>query len=311
VGHRVVHGGDSFSAPSLITEEVKEQIRACIPLAPLHNPHNLEGIAISEILFPAAAQVAVFDTAFHQTIPEKARKYAIPLSFYNDQGIKVYGFHGTSHKYVSGKANEYLGRRDTNLITIHLGNGCSMSAVKNGKSIDHSLGFAPGNGLIMGSRSGDIDHALIFYLIKTLGYPPEEVERMLTRESGMLGLTGFSDLRDITQKAQEGDKACQLAMEMNAYRIRKYIGAYAAAMNGLDAIVFTAGIGENSVLMRQMTCEQMDYLGIRLDKAKNNKPSRELREVQLAGASVKVLVIPTNEELEIAEQTYSLLEQGN
>ncbi len=307
VGHRVVHGGDAFSTTTLITKAVKEEIRAFIPLAPLHNPHNLAGIEIAEELFPEAAQVAVFDTAFHQSIPEKARKYAIPVKYFNEHGIKVYGFHGTSHKYVAEKAIEQLGKPDSRIITIHLGNGCSMTAVKDGKSIDHSLGFAPGNGLIMGSRSGDIDHSLIFYLVKALGQSPEDVERMLTRESGMLGLTGYSDLRDIQQNAVKGDTSCQLALAMNAYRIKKYIGAYTAAMNGLDALVFTAGIGENSAPLRTMVCEQMDYLGIMLDEVKNALPSSQLRELQDGASRVRILVIPTNEELEIAKQAYQLL----
>src|SRR5690606_30286588 len=199
-----------------------------------HNPHNLEGILVAEELFPSAKQIAVFDTAFHQTMPEKAKKYAIPNHLY-DKGIQVYGFHGISHKYVSEKANEYLGLKKSKIITVHLGNGCSMTAVLDGKSIDHSLGFTPSNGLIMGSRSGDIDHGIIFYLVNTLRYTLDEVNNMLTKESGMLGLTGHLDLREIQAEAENGNSNCILALEMNAYRIKKYIGAYTAAMNGLDA----------------------------------------------------------------------------
>lgn len=306
VGHRVVHGGDTFSTTTRITAEVKHEIAAFAPLAPLHNPHNLEGIRVAEMLFPDAVQVAVFDTAFHRTMPLKARKYAIPNSFYDEYKIQAYGFHGTSHQYVSERAREHLGRKNANIISIHLGNGCSMTAVQDGISIDHSLGFAPSNGLIMGSRSGDIDHSLIFYMEDTLGYSLKEIRELLTKKSGMYGLTGFSDLRDIQAGAEAGDADCSLALEMSAYRIKKYIGAYAAIMNGLDALVFSAGIGENSALMRKMACEQMDFLGIRLDEGKNLAASRETRELQATDSRVVVLVVPTNEELEIARQAYRL-----
>ena len=307
VGHRVVHGGISFSNTALITEEVKEEIREYAPLAPLHNPHNLEGILVAEKLFPSAKQVAVFDTAFHQSIPERAKKYAIPNMFYEEHGIQVYGFHGTSHQYVSQKAIEYLGLKTSKILTIHLGNGCSMTAVKDGKSIDHSLGFTPSAGLIMGSRSGDIDQGVIFYLVNNLGYDPNEVKVLLTNESGMLGLTGHLDLRDIQAEAEKGNKDCILALEMNAYRIKKYIGSYTAAMNGLDAIVFTAGIGENSSVIRKLTCADMDFFGIELDDAKNEYKANGLREINTDSSKVKILVIPTNEELEIAKQSYLLL----
>jgi acetate kinase len=307
VGHRVVHGGDTFSQTTVITEEVKKEIGLNTKLAPLHNPHNLEGIIISERLFPFAKQVAVFDTAYHRTMPLKARKYAIPNRFFDEFGIKVYGFHGTSHKYVAETAIAYLKKADSKIITVHLGNGCSMTAVVNGKSRDHSLGFAPSNGLIMGSRSGDIDHAIIFYLVDTLGFDLSEINKCLTKESGMLGLTGYSDLRDIQTEARNGNKDCQLALAMNAYRIKKYIGAYAAAMNGLDAIVFTAGIGENSSVLRKLVCEDLDFLGLELDETKNELKASTLREINAATSRVKILVIPTNEELEIAKQAFELL----
>jgi acetate kinase len=219
----------------------------------------------------------------------------------------VYGFHGTSHKYVSEKAINYL-EKDSKIITIHLGNGCSMAAVKDGKSIDTTMGFSPANGLIMGTRAGDIDQSVIFYLVKSLGYTPDEVNSILLKQSGMLGLTGYSDLRDIEAKAQEGNKDCELALLMNAYRIRKTIGAYAAALNGLDAIVFTAGIGENSSYMRNLICTDMDYFGIQIDTAKNQIRSKELREINLANSTVKILVVPTDEEYEIANQVFQLLE---
>lgn len=307
VGHRVVHGGNSFSDTTLITSEVKEKIQEYAALAPLHNPGNLEGILVAEEIFPSAKQVAIFDTAFHQTIPEKAKKYAIPNALYEEHGIQVYGFHGTSHQYVSEKAIAYLELKSSKIITIHLGNGCSMTAVMDGKSIDHTLGFTPSNGLIMGSRSGDIDHAIIFHLVNHLDYSLDEVKTLLTNKSGMLGLTGHMDLRDIQAEAEKGNKDCILALAMNAYRIKKYIGSYAAAMNGLDAIVFTAGIGENSSVLRKMVCEAMDFFGIHLDETKNEMRSDALREINTTGSKVKVLVIPTNEELEIAKQAFGLV----
>lgn len=306
VGHRVVHGGSSFSNTTIIDKAVKDQIKSLFSLAPLHNPPNYEGIVVAESFFPKAKQIAVFDTAFHQSIPEMAYKYAIPNKFLNEHKIRLYGFHGTSHKYVSEKARETV-EKSSKMITIHLGNGCSMTAVKDGQSIDHTLGFGPVNGLIMGSRSGDIDHAIIFHLVNNLGYELDAVNTMLQKESGMLGLTGYSDLRDIEAEASKGNTQCQLALEMNAYRIKKYIGAYAAVMNGLDVIVFTAGIGENSILLRQMVCTDMDYLGIMIDADKNNIKAREIVDISADDSKAKVLVIPTNEELEIAKQTYKLL----
>ena len=307
VGHRVVHGGSTFTETTLITDEVKNKIEALFSLAPLHNPANLEGIQVAETIFTKAKQVAVFDTAFHESIPVKAYKYAIPNKFLEEDKIRLYGFHGTSHKYVSEKAIAYLQKEKSKIITIHLGNGCSITAVENGKSIDHSLGFGPVTGLIMGTRSGDIDHALIFYLINNLGYDADYVNNMLQNESGMLGLTGFSDLRDIESEAEKGNENCQLALDMNAYRIKKYIGSYVAAMNGLDAIVFTAGIGENSVLIRKLVCSSMETFGILLDETKNDMRVKELTEIHQEDSKVKVLVIPTNEELEIAKQSFGLL----
>jgi acetate kinase len=310
VGHRVVHGGSDFSDTVVITDEVKDKIKQLFDLAPLHNPANLEGITVAETIFSSAKQVAVFDTAFHQTIPVVAHKYAIPNSFLKDHKIRVYGFHGTSHKYVSEKAIDYLQQHKcaaSKIITIHLGNGCSMTAIQDGKSIDHTLGFGPMNGLIMGTRSGDIDQSVIFYLVNTLGFTLDKVNTLLQKESGMFGLTGFSDLRDIEANAEKGDENCQLALAMNAYRIKKYIGSYAAVLNGLDAIVFTAGIGENSSLMRKLVCTDMDYFGLTLDIEKNEIRSKEIREINLANTKTKILVIPTNEELEIANQVYDSL----
>lgn len=307
VGHRVVHGGSDFSDTVKIDEKVKEKIKQLFELAPLHNPANLEGINVAEEIFSSAEQIAVFDTAFHQTMPEVAYKYAIPNYLLTENKVRVYGFHGTSHKYVSEKAINYL-KDNSKIITIHLGNGCSMVAVKNGKCIDTSMGFSPSNGLIMGTRAGDIDQSVVFYMIKNLGYTPDEVNAVLLKQSGMLGLTGYSDLRDIEAEAEKGNKDCQLALHMNAYRIRKTIGAYAAALNGLDAIVFTAGIGENSSYMRNLICTDMNYFGIEIDAAKNQIRSKELREINSENATTKVLVVPTDEEYEIANQVFQLLE---
>ena len=310
VGHRVVHGGKSFSETVVVNSEVKENIKSLSVLAPLHNPHNLKGIEVAEKVFAKARQVAVFDTAFFQSMPQKAYQYAIPRRFLEEQDIRAYGFHGTSHKYVSEKAKMFLEAQShsaSKLITIHLGNGCSMTALKDGEAIDHSLGFGPANGLIMGTRAGDIDQSVIFYLMNQLGYSADEVNDLLLKESGMLGLTGHNDMRDIQTKAEGGDERCQLALEMNAYRIKKYIGAYAAGLNGLDAIVFTAGIGENSAKIRELVCKEMDVLGLKLDSAKNELSSGEIRDLGTIHSKVKILVIPTNEELEIAKQAFNMV----
>ena len=310
VGHRVVHGGSSFSAPTLITAEVKDEIRKLCEIAPLHNPAHLEGIIVAEEIFVEAKQIIVFDTAFHQTMPEVAYKYAIPNHFLTENKLRVYGFHGTSHKYVSEKAIEYIKSQNKpyqNIITVHLGNGCSITAVKDGKCIDTSMGFTPISGLIMGTRSGDIDASVLFYMMKELNYTVDELSTLLQKQSGMLGLTGFSDLREIEAKAGEGNKECQLALDMNAYRIRKYIGSYSAALNGLDAIVFTAGIGENSSLMRKLVCTDMDFYGLQLDGAVNEVRSKEIREINTPESKANILVIPTNEEIEIANQVHHLI----
>jgi acetate kinase len=306
VGHRVVHGGSNFTSTTIITDEVKDKIKQLFELAPLHNPANLEGINVAEEIFKTAVQVAVFDTAFHQTLPVVAYKYALPNSLLTENKIRVYGFHGTSHKYVSEKAIQHL-QNSSKIITIHLGNGCSMTAIKDGKSIDTTLGFGPMNGLIMGTRSGDIDQSVIFYLVNSLGYSLDAVNTMLQKQSGMIGLTGFSDLRDIESNAEQGNVDCHIALAMNAYRIKKYIGSYAAALNGLDAIIFTAGIGENSSYMRQLVCTDMEYFGIELDPSKNENRSKEIREINTIQSKTKILVIPTNEEIEIANQVYELL----
>lgn len=309
VGHRVVHGGESFASTTMITKEVKAEIKKLFSLAPLHNPANYLGIEVAEKIFTLAKQIAVFDTAFHQTMPPVAYRYAIPQSFYSERGIRAYGFHGTSHKYVTAKTLQYLKNDKAKIITIHLGNGCSMTAVNAGVSIDTSMGFGPLNGLIMGTRSGDIDPSIIFHLVNQLGYSLDQVNNLLNKQSGMMGLTGFSDMRDILKGIAAGNEQAELAYDMYAYRIKKYIGSYAAVLNGLDAIVFTAGVGENDCAIRQMICAEMDFLGIKLDEEKNKVRSASLREINTDDSPVKILVVPTNEELEIVEQCFELIEK--
>ena len=311
VGHRVVHGGKDFTTPTIITPEVKEKLKQTFQLAPLHNPSAYRGIEVAEKIFSKATQIAVFDTAFFQTLPAEAYRYAIPNAYYTDYNIRVYGFHGTSHKYVSQETAKYLNKPDAKLITIHLGNGCSMSAINAGKAIDTSMGFGPLDGLIMGTRSGNIDSTVIFYLVNQLGFDVNQVSNLLNKQSGMLGLTGFSDMRDITKAINEGNADAQLAYEMYAYRIKKYIGAYAAALNGLDAIVFTAGVGENDALIRQLICAEMDYLNIELNEEANSKREKGIRDIGALTSKVKILIVPTNEELEIANQCFDLVEREN
>ena len=316
VGHRVVHGGERFSQPTIITGEVLETIETLIPLAPLHNPANLSGIQVAQELFPAATQVAVFDTAFHQTMPAEAYRYAVPNALYEEHGVRVYGFHGTSHLYVTKQAIAYLDKpaADTNLITTHLGNGCSITAVKGGHSIDTSMGFSPLAGLIMGTRSGDIDPALPYFLGTTLGMSFDEIDRLLNKKSGMLGLTGQNDLRDIEARQENGDPEAQLALEMYAYRIKKYIGAYAAILGHLDALVFTAGVGEKSSVVRALVCKGLEGLSINIDPQKNERGAAgPVTEIQVSSPdgdenkAVKILIVPTNEELEIANQTKEVI----
>lgn len=308
VGHRVVHGGESFSSTTVITEEVKEEIKKLFSLAPLHNPANYLGIKVAEKIFTKAVQVAVFDTAFHQTMPETAYRYAIPQLFYTELGIRAYGFHGTSHKYVTEKTLDFLQNPHARIITIHLGNGCSMAAVVGGRSVDTSMGFGPLSGLVMGTRCGDIDPSIIFHLVDQRGYSLEQVSTLLNKNSGMQGLTGFSDMRDILKAKAAGNTEASLAYDIYAYRIRKYIGAYTAVMNGLDAIVFTAGVGENDANTRRMVCAQMDYLGIKLDEKKNEERNGTIRDISQEEAPVRILIVPTNEELEIVKQCFALLQ---
>ncbi|WP_129715898.1 acetate/propionate family kinase [Pedobacter sp. SYP-B3415] len=302
IGHRVVHGGETLAETTLITPAVKQKIEDLYPLAPLHNPGHIKGIEVTQQIFPAATQVAVFDTAFHQSLPEKAFRYAIPERFYAEEGVRVYGFHGISHQYVSTEAARYLENPQAKIITIHLGNGCSMAAVHAGRCIDTSMGLTPLDGLIMGTRSGAIDASVLIYLSDRLDMSAEALSKLLNKESGMLGLTGHSDMRDVGRLYEAGDPAARLAYEMYAYRIKKYIGAYAAALNGLDAIVFTAGVGENDALARELVCTGLDVFGIGIDKEKNVLREPGIRNLTAANANTTVLVVPTNEELAIARQ---------
>lgn len=307
VGHRVVHGGITFSKTIVITQEVKDKILQLFPLAPLHLPANYTGIEVAETIFTTAKQIAVFDTAFHQTMPPKAYRYAIPKDLFTTHHIRAYGFHGTSHKYVSERALAFLNNQQAKIITIHLGNGCSITAVDAGKCIDTSMGLGPVSGLIMGTRSGDIDPTIIFHLVNKLNYDLGQVDHLLNKKSGLLGLSGFSDMREVKAAIQNGNEDAVLAYDMYAYRIKKYIGAYAAALGGLDAIVFTGGIGENDATMRKKVVEGLGFMGLNIDEEKNAVSSNSIRAIQITHSSVAILVVPTNEELEIAKQCYELL----
>jgi len=309
VGHRVVHGGEKYSESVIITEETIKDIEALSDLAPLHNPANLQGIKAAMEVIPNAKQSATFDTAFHQTIPDYAYMYALPHELYEKFKIRRYGFHGTSHKYVANRALDVCkrDRSNTNLITVHLGNGCSITAINAGKSIDTSMGLTPLEGLVMGTRSGDLDPAIIHYLIEK-GYNDNDVINMLNKKSGMLGLSGISnDLRDIEKAASEGDKKANLAMEAFAYRVKKYIGAYCAVMVKLDILVFTGGIGQNSVTMRERICKCLENVGIHLDRERNKLVGNHLGIISTDYSPVTILVIPTDEEEQMAKDAYALL----
>ncbi len=311
VGHRIVHGGENFASSTIITDEVKKAIEDCIDLAPLHNPPNLMGVSACEKLVPNVKQVAVFDTAFHQTIDEKAYLYAIPYELYEKYKIRRYGFHGTSHLYVSDRCAEILGKdkKDLKIISCHLGNGASVCAIKNGKVVDTTMGFTPLEGLAMGTRSGDIDPAVIPFLMAKEDKTVRQVETILNKESGVLGVSGVSsDFRDIENAASEGNKRAQIALDLFHYRVAKYVGSYAASMNGVDAIVFTAGLGENACDTRKAICDYLGYLGVEVDDAKNNVRGKETN-FSKDGAKVQTLVIPTNEELVIARDTKKLLDK--
>jgi acetate kinase len=309
IGHRVVHGGERFSAPALIDQQVVEAIREQVPLAPLHNPSNLLGIQVALAAFPATPQVAVFDTAFHRTMPPRAWRYALPRDLADRLRIRRYGFHGTSHAYVSRKAAEHLGRpaSELNLITLHLGNGASAAAVAGGRCIDTSMGLTPLEGLVMGTRSGDLDPAVVFYLHREAGLSVDDIDDLLNKRSGMLGLAGANDMREVARLVAAGDQAAAEALDVYCYRIRKYAGAYAAALGRLDALVFTAGIGENNDTVRAGVCQGLEGLGVKLHAKRNKARNSRARTISADDSAVAVLVVPTNEELEIAEQTLAVV----
>ena len=309
VGHRVVHGGEKYSASVIITDEVMKDLEEFSQLAPLHNPPNIIGINACKELMPNTPMVAVFDTAFHQTMPEKAFLYGLPYELYKENHIRKYGFHGTSHKYVSQRAAEILGEdiKGLKLVTCHLGNGSSVAAVNGGVSVDTSMGFTPLEGLLMGTRCGDIDPAIIPYLMDVKGYSYEEVNNIMNKKSGVLGLSGVSsDFRDIEDAAAQGNDRAKLALDVFHYRVKKYIGYFMAAMNGVDAIVFTAGLGENGAETREEIISDMEWFGIKLDKEKNKVRGQE-RIISTDDSKVKIIIVPTNEELMIARDTLTLL----
>lgn len=312
IGHRVVHGGEYMTQPAIVDDHVKQIIQNCVDLAPLHNPPNLEGISACEKVFPGTPQIAVFDTAFHATIPPHAHLYALPLQLCKDLKIRKYGFHGTSHRYVSRKAAEWIGKpiSDLRLITCHLGNGCSITAISHGLSVDTSMGFTPLEGIPMGTRCGDIDPAIIFYLMRQKGLRAEELDKLLNRESGLLGLGGIgsSDVRDLMAALRDGNLQAETALRVFTYRIKKYIGAYLAGLGGTDAIVFTAGIGENSPLIREWICDGLMELGIVLEPERNHAMNGCLGEIQGPDSRIKLLIVPTHEEAEIAIETRELIE---
>jgi acetate kinase len=313
VGHRVVHGGEVFSNSVLVTQDVKLEIRRLFDLAPLHNPAHMMGITAVETNLPDVPQAVVFDTAFHQTMPNTSYLYPIPTVLYRRHKIRRYGFHGTSHSYVSAQAADYLKKplESLKMITCHIGNGASCAAILDGKSFDTSMGMTPLEGLMMGTRSGDIDPAIVPFVMNKEELTLNEVNSMLNKHSGMLAISGISsDMREVTEAMLEGDKNAKLAFDMYTYRVKKYIGAYAAAMNGVDTIVFTAGVGENSVALRQAICEGISFLGIELDDKRNAERRKDAREITTDSSRVKVLVVPTNEELLIARDTYHLVKQA-
>ncbi|OEF95992.1 acetate/propionate family kinase [Desulfuribacillus alkaliarsenatis] len=310
VGHRVVHGGESFSDSVLITPEVEDAIRKCIDLAPLHNPANLLGIDAVKEVMPTTPQVAVFDTAFHQTMDKKTFLYPIPMEQYKKYKIRRYGFHGTSHKYVAEKALDVLNlsANGSKIVSCHIGNGGSVTAIKDGKSVDTSMGMTPLEGLMMGTRSGDIDPAAVLYIMNKEELTLQEINSMLNKHSGLIGISGISsDMREIEDGLLANNESATLAFNMYEYRIRKYIGAYAAAMNGLDVLIFTAGVGENSPILRKQICDNLSYLGVELDNEKNDVFAKHDRVISSENSRVKVLVIPTNEELMIARDTQNII----
>lgn len=310
VGHRMVHGGEKFNKSVILNDEVLKAFEDCIDLAPLHNPANLKGVKAVSELMPGLPQVGVFDTAFHQTMPEKAYLYAIPYELYKEYGVRRYGFHGTSHRYVSQRVCEYLGvnAADKKIITCHIGNGGSVAAVDGGKCVDTSMGLTPLEGLMMGTRSGDIDGGAVTFIEKKLGLDADGMSALLNKKSGLLGVTGISsDMREIDTAIEQGNKLAEKALDMYNYRIKKYVGAYAAAMGGCDIIVFTAGVGENQAQMREVVCSNMEYMGVKIDVEKNKGIHGEEAIISTPESKVTVCVIPTDEELMIATDTMNLL----
>ncbi len=311
VGHRVVHGGEHYSESVVIDDDVKKAIRECFDIAPLHNPANMMGVEAVENVLPGVRQVAVFDTAFHQTMPNKAYLYGLPLKYYTEHKIRKYGFHGTSHKFVAGRVSEYERRmlRSMKIITCHIGNGASITAINHGKSVDTSMGFTPLAGLLMGTRSGNIDPAIPLFMIDHLKMESKEVQNVLNKQGGILGLSEFSnDMREIEEKIlHDHDQKIATAFDVYCYRIKKYIGAYAAVMNGVDIIVFTGGVGENMPILREMVCTDMEYLGVKMDVKKNNTRVEDVLDFSAEDSKVKLLKVATNEELMIALETEELL----
>ncbi len=309
VGHRIVHGGSRFAAPAIVDDELIEEVRQLVPLAPLHNPACLEGMMIAHTLFPDVPHVAVFDTAFHQTMPPVAYTYAVPLRWREEHQIRRYGFHGTSHAFVSREAARHLGKPvdETNLIVLHLGNGASATAVRGGRSVDTSMGFTPLEGLVMGTRSGDLDPALPAHLHRELGWSIDAIDGALNRESGLKGLTGHNDFREVLALRERGDETARLAFDVYAYRIRKYVGAFLAVLGTVDAVVFTAGVGEHNAELRAASLSGLEALGIEIDQARNAGPLNGPSVVSAHGSRVQVLVVPTNEEWEIAREALAVV----
>jgi acetate kinase len=307
IGHRVVHGGEYFSKSVIIDDDVLSKLEKLIPLAPLHNPAHIMGIKICKELMPSKPNIAVFDTAFHQTMPASAYMYAVPYADYKDHGVRKYGFHGTSHYYVSNQATKLLNKENTKVIVCHLGNGSSICAVQDGKSIDTSMGLTPLEGLMMGTRSGDLDPAVISYLMEKKEMSAEQLVNYLNKESGLLGVSGISsDLREIIEASSKGDERAMLSIDMKCNRIKKYICSYAGMLGGVDAICFTAGIGENANIIREKVCSGLEFMGVKIDKEKNEKRIDGNREINHNDSKTKIFIIPTNEELVIAKDTYEL-----
>ena len=307
VGHRMVHGGERFASSVIIDEEVAHEIRACVELAPLHNPHNLRGYEVARKVLPQVPQVAVFDTAFHQSMPPKAYIYGLPYTYYRRYKIRRYGFHGTSHRYVAYRYRQIFqkDKEEVNLITAHLGNGCSITAIEKGRSVDTSMGFTPLEGLVMGSRCGDLDPAVVLYLMSKDELTLHDMSTLLNKFSGLYGISGTSnDKRDLIAAAAEGDKQAQLAIDVFCYRLKKYIGAYTATLGHVDGLIFTGGIGENAVLVREKTCEGLAEIGIEIDPARNQEVIGKEGAISTDASRVRVMVIPTNEELLIARDTF-------